>query len=70
MEHTGRVKWYDWERGYGIIKDETGEDVFVHHTRMAQDGQEFSLHAGQLVRFEMVQHEDLMPSANHVSILQ
>jgi CspA family cold shock protein len=27
---TGRLKWYDHERGFGFITSDDGEDVFVH----------------------------------------
>jgi len=28
----GTVKWYNETKGYGFIKPEEGEDVFVHRT--------------------------------------
>ncbi|KGA08981.1 MAG: cold-shock protein [actinobacterium acAMD-5] len=27
---TGKLKWYDHERGFGFITSDDGEDVFVH----------------------------------------
>ena len=27
---TGKVKWYDAERGFGFISEDEGEDVFLH----------------------------------------
>ncbi|MEI6101720.1 MAG: cold shock domain-containing protein [Eubacteriales bacterium] len=70
MAHTGRVKWYDSERGFGIIVDQTGEDVFVHHTKVNEFGQGFNLHTGQTVSFELVQHQDVIPSAKNVHFVQ
>ena len=29
---TGKVKWYNEEKGYGFIEMENGEDIFVHRT--------------------------------------
>jgi len=28
----GKVKWYDETKGFGFIKSESGEDIFVHRT--------------------------------------
>ncbi len=28
----GKVKWYDETKGFGFIKSENGEDIFVHRT--------------------------------------
>ncbi|MGN6246191.1 MAG: cold-shock protein [Motilibacteraceae bacterium] len=34
---TGKVKWYDTEKGFGFLTSEEGEDVFVH-TSALPDG--------------------------------
>ena len=34
----GEVKWYNPEKGYGFIHLDDGNDVFVHHTDLAQKG--------------------------------
>ena len=28
----GTVKWFNDEKGFGFISQESGEDVFVHHS--------------------------------------
>jgi CspA family cold shock protein len=36
---TGTVKWFSNDKGYGFITpDETGKDLFVHHTGVAGNG--------------------------------
>ena len=46
---TGRVKWYDTEKGFGFLTREDGEDVFVHKAALP-DGVT-ALSPGQRVDF-------------------
>ena len=48
---TGTVKWFNDCKGYGFIKNEKGEDVFVHYSVNRGDGYR-SLREGDLVAFE------------------
>lgn len=34
----GNIKWFNSEKGYGFISDETGKDVFVHQSNIIMDG--------------------------------
>ena len=50
----GVVKWFNEKKGYGFIKKDDGQDVFVHYS--AIKGQGFkSLVEGDKVRFEIQQ---------------
>ena len=31
----GKVKWYNEVKGFGFIESETGNDIFVHRTGLA-----------------------------------
>lgn len=31
---TGKVKWYDTERGFGFIQSDEGDEVFLHATAL------------------------------------
>jgi hypothetical protein len=35
---SGTVKWFDPNRGYGFIRPEQGEDVFVHVSALQASG--------------------------------
>jgi cold shock protein len=49
---VGTVKWFNASRGYGFIKPEEGEDVFVHVSALQGDGDP-SLDEGQTVEFDI-----------------
>ena len=46
---TGKVKWFDEQKGYGFIEPEDGDDLFVHHSEISSD----NLAEGQAVEFEI-----------------
>ena len=52
----GVVKWFNDKKGFGFIKPENGEDVFVHHTAIQGSGFK-TLAEGQAVEFDIVQGE-------------
>ena len=49
---TGKVKWFNAEKGYGFITSDAGEDIFVHYTAINTDGFK-SLDEGQAVQFDV-----------------
>ena len=46
---TGRVKWYDAEKGFGFLSQEEGEDVYVRSSALPAGVED--LKAGQKVEF-------------------
>jgi cold shock protein len=50
MKEQGTVKWFSNEKGYGFIRRESGEDVFVHHSAIQAAGFK-SLNQGDVVEF-------------------
>lgn len=49
---TGKVRWFNDQKGYGFIQAETtDEDIFVHFSAVEMDGFR-RLQEGQTVRYE------------------
>lgn len=49
---TGKVKWFNAEKGYGFLTTDAGEDVFVHYSAIQSEGFK-ALDEGQAVSFEI-----------------
>lgn len=45
----GHVKWFSTEKGYGFIEQESGDDIFMHHSEIQGD----QLNAADEVEFEI-----------------
>lgn len=50
---TGRVKWYDTDKGFGFLTRDDGGDVFVHKAALPHGVND--LKAGQRVEFGVVE---------------
>ena len=61
---TGKVKWFNAEKGYGFITTDDGNDVFVHYSAIQGEGFK-TLDEGQSVEFEITQ-SDRGPQASGV----
>ncbi len=51
---TGTVKWFNAEKGYGFITQNSGEDLFVHYSEIQGAGYR-SLEEGAKVEFEVTE---------------
>ena len=61
---SGKVKWFDNKRGFGFILQDTGQDVFVHHSCILGNGYK-TLQEGETVSYELVD-SDKGPKADKV----
>lgn len=64
---TGKVKWFNAEKGYGFIEREDGGDVFVHFSAIQGEGFK-TLEEGQVVEFDVVEGNRGEQAANVVKL--
>jgi CspA family cold shock protein len=60
---SGKVKWFDNKKGFGFIAQDTGQDVFVHHTSIMGNGFK-TLNEGEPVTFDVVTSDKGLKASN------
>lgn len=66
--HTGKIKFFNTEKGYGFITPDdravnNGSDVFVHARDLIASGVD-AVHEGQAVGFELDAHKGKVHAKN------
>ena len=67
QRQSGTVKWFNDEKGFGFIQQESGDDVFVHYSVINGSGRK-TLAEGQSVTMTVTtgqkgpQAEDVVPA--------
>jgi CspA family cold shock protein len=64
---TGKVKWFNSEKGYGFITSDEGQDVFAHYSQIMKDGFK-SLEEGERVSFEVTDGAK-GPQASNIEVI-
>jgi cold shock protein len=59
----GTVKWFNAEKGYGFISQESGPDVFVHFSAIEGNGYR-NLEENEQVEFEVSETPKGLQAAN------
>ena len=60
---SGKIKWFDNKKGFGFIAQNSGQDVFVHHTAIVGPGFK-TFNEGDIVSFEVVPGEKGLKAEN------
>ena len=54
MRTSGKVKWFNENKGFGfIVGEEGGRDIFVHYSEIRDDGYR-TLAEGETVEYELM----------------
>lgn len=64
---TGKVKWFNAEKGYGFIHREGGKDLFVHFSGIKSEGFK-TLEEGWNVEFDVIQGDRGEQATNVVHV--
>jgi len=63
----GKVKWFNYEKGYGFITSEEGKDIFVHFSAIQTEGFK-SLAEGDQVKFDVTDSDRGETAVNVVKL--
>ena len=64
---TGKVKWFNEQKGYGFISRDDGDDVFVHFSEINSSGFK-TLAEDQEVTFEIKEGPKGLQATNVVAL--
>ncbi len=66
---SGKVKWFNNDKGYGFIDYTNGEDIFVHYSAIKANGYR-TLTEGQMVSFDLVETPKGLQAVNVEVLVQ
>ena len=64
---TGKVKWFNNEKGFGFIEYNEKEDIFVHYSAIRSEGYK-TLVEGQYVKFELIRTDKKKKKKNVIEL--
>ncbi len=60
---SGKIKWFDNKKGFGFIAQNSGQDVFVHHSAILGQGYK-TLNEGEEVSFDVIASDKGLKAQN------
>lgn len=68
MSKTGKIKWFDVQKGYGFVTDTEGNDFFVHFSGITKGKHYTGLDGDDEVTFEITEGKK-GPQATNVELI-
>ena len=65
--HIGTIKWFNSKKGFGFIRQDDGDDVFVHYSAIDMPGFK-TLAEGEQVKYEVREGEKGLSAARVVKV--
>jgi cold shock protein len=63
-QQTGKIKWFNWNKGYGFIAPNDGsKDVFVHITAVKEANIQ-TMEEGQEIEFDLQDKDNKVSAVN------
>jgi CspA family cold shock protein len=59
---VGKIKWYSAHKGYGLILENSGREIYFHYTAVAESGVE--MQAGLSVSYDLIETRMGLEAAN------
>lgn len=50
---VGKIKWYSELKGYGLIIETTGREIYFHYTAIAEN--DVQMHSGLAVAYDLIE---------------
>jgi cold shock protein len=60
---SGKIKWFDSKKGFGFIAQDSGKDIFVHHSSIIGPGFK-TFNEGDIVSYEIIASEKGLKAEN------
>ena len=60
---TGKIKWFNTQKGFGFVTGDDGVDAFVHHSEIQGEGFK-DLAEGQEIEYDVVESDKGPRAAN------
>lgn len=66
---TGKIKWFNNQKGYGFISGDDGKEIFVHYSGIVGEGFK-TLNEGDKVTFDVADCDKGVQAVNFQKVVE